>query len=1082
MSETQQLNKEEGTLEQQERSPSMDQKDWDPPHIKEEELWISLDGEEADPTKFPFIPFPEKLQWGFGVDQRDTEPPHIKVEEQLQGLEDADTTHFPFTPVSLKSEDDEEKPQTSHLHQRQRGEEKRADGEAEKDSESDDVTEESSDSEAEACDDDQKDPDGKPFHCSVCGSGFSHRRSLNVHMRNHKRVKVFCCYICKKAFSQKSGRGKHMKTHAGEWPFECQYCSRTFHHKGSLRRHMMLHPGWKPYPCSSCGDKFRSKKQLKIHHCTWKTSHPTMKRETEECDAMFADNNLLVTHMKMHKSKKLFICTVCGHRSPSKTHLEVHMRTHTGEKPYSCPFCDKRFSQSGLMRQHMAVHLGEQPYRCSDCGRKFFWQYQMKNHKCSRTPFYRRFYDQSYKKSELANSNLDAEDPDNTDADFWKGTRKYHSGFTYQRHKKVSVNSGSNVREENFGGSSDMAKNELKKQNTVDIDLGNRFKQSNSGLKFLKREDSFTGNRTSSASVSASKNTDSLHTNKKCDKTEQPFSCPYCGEGFTTGGCFTKHIHVHTGEKPLRCVVCEEIFTKESELLSHVCVGESLEPYQSGTEGESPAKKSFKCSFCAEEFGCKDDLLVHMRVHTQEKLFNCSVCSQRFPKQEDLSFHSPCHTVEKPFCCSVCNKDITYDSLIEHMRIHSRQTQLSLSVCDMEVHRAEQIHRDCDETIFGSDGIEEHESGKAPSDPERHLQPETWEETKDSSEDKETEEHLPGFTSLKTAAIFNSHKDFFSPHRYPVLKIHRYIPTGEELLHGSDRGSLGPDVKADNGIRRRVKQENTEPPCIKEELEEVQISPPDATLNLVSVKTEDDEEKPQTSQPHQKHDEEMETVFGCKGLSESGSFSVSAHPEVKTEDSCDTDDSDFWKETRRPDPGSNSANKTSVCSDGKDSGSESDFWEERKKKLPSDSNSVKNDVSSSDEKSHTQKKTHSCATCGKSFDAVRYLNNHMRSHQERKAFICPVCGLKCLFKSRLRMHMLTHSGEKPFSCPVCGKRYAQKAGMNAHLETHSEEKKHRCDVCGLNFAWFTELKYHRCVRKSSGENPAWTKTMSPLSA
>ncbi|KAF3706913.1 Regulating synaptic membrane exocytosis protein 2 Rab-3-interacting molecule 2 [Channa argus] len=127
------------------------------PHIKteKEELWSSEEGEqlheleEADIIKSPFTAAPVKSEddegsdihllsvgeeeppteqeWSPRLDQQDLEPPHIKEEQeefwtkQLQGLEEADIPRFTFTAVSVKSEDDEEKPQSLQLHQHQTG-------------------------------------------------------------------------------------------------------------------------------------------------------------------------------------------------------------------------------------------------------------------------------------------------------------------------------------------------------------------------------------------------------------------------------------------------------------------------------------------------------------------------------------------------------------------------------------------------------------------------------------------------------------------------------------------------------------------------------------------------------------------------------------------------------------------------------------------------------------------------------------------------------------------------------------------------------------------------------------------------
>ncbi|XP_041662109.1 zinc finger and SCAN domain-containing protein 21-like [Cheilinus undulatus] len=196
--------------EQQKRSHNLDKEDSGHPHIKEEqeELWSSQEG------------------------------------EQLQGLEEDDNTKFPFTAVIVKSEDDEETPQSSQLYERW-GEqmETGADGEdcggAEPARSSDPEThlqpetvvktEDSSEAETEDSEDwretrehqsdsnsleninnEQQKTSPKSHSCSECGKTFKTKHNLNTHMRIHTGDKPFSCSVCSKSFNLKGNMTKHM--------------------------------------------------------------------------------------------------------------------------------------------------------------------------------------------------------------------------------------------------------------------------------------------------------------------------------------------------------------------------------------------------------------------------------------------------------------------------------------------------------------------------------------------------------------------------------------------------------------------------------------------------------------------------------------------------------------------------------------------------------------------------------------------------------------------------------------------------------------------------------------------------------
>jgi hypothetical protein len=79
----------------------------------------------------------------------------------------------------------------------------------------------------------------------------------------------------------------------------------------------------------------------------------------EGCPSRFEYPKDLIQHIRMHTGEKPYKCNECGHRSLTKSNLNVHMRTHTGEKPYKCPKCFSPFAHSHHRNTHAKTCTGK---------------------------------------------------------------------------------------------------------------------------------------------------------------------------------------------------------------------------------------------------------------------------------------------------------------------------------------------------------------------------------------------------------------------------------------------------------------------------------------------------------------------------------------------------------------------------------------------------------------------------------------------------------------------------------------------------------------------------------------------------
>lgn len=95
-----------------------------------------------------------------------------------------------------------------------------------------------------------------------------------------------------------------------------------------------------------------------------------------------------------------------------------------------------------------------------------------------------------------------------------------------------------------------------------------------------------------------------------------------------------------------------------------------LDNHEQSDCGRAPR---FKCDECGKFLASKSSLLIHSRLHTDEKNFACTFCGKLFRYSTGLRLHTRYqHTNERPYKCDNCEKkfvDIT--SLKVHMTIHT---------------------------------------------------------------------------------------------------------------------------------------------------------------------------------------------------------------------------------------------------------------------------------------------------------------------------------------------------------------------------------------------------------------------------
>ena len=144
---------------------------------------------------------------------------------------------------------------------------------------------------------------------------------------------------------------------------------------------------------------------------------------------------------------------------------------------------------------------------------------------------------------------------------------------------------------------------------------------------------------------------------KRCHGSFKLFPCPYCSCLWSDYSLLVKHITVHSGPNPYRCVQCDLCFETNTGLRNHF-------------DDLHHVKEYFKC--LVDDCGYESKLWTEFKIHVScchpaEDLYTCFACGGNFPHRTTYLRHVE-SGMETLICCAYCSmKSKLRYSIIRHL-------------------------------------------------------------------------------------------------------------------------------------------------------------------------------------------------------------------------------------------------------------------------------------------------------------------------------------------------------------------------------------------------------------------------------